>query len=73
MDGYFHLWKAQNTLSRLLSIRLPYCRENVCLTYCNELSLYGSQSHVSFLDLAPGSPERKALWPCGGRHRVCAS
>ncbi|KAI4554777.1 DDB1- and CUL4-associated factor 12-like protein 2 [Ovis aries] len=56
MDGYFHLWKAQNTLSRLLSIRLPYCRENVCLTYCNELSLYavGSQSHVSFLDLRQG-------------------
>uniref|UniRef100_A0A8C6CZP3 DDB1 and CUL4 associated factor 12 like 2 n=1 Tax=Moschus moschiferus TaxID=68415 RepID=A0A8C6CZP3_MOSMO len=52
LDGYFHLWKARNTLSRLLSIRLPYCRENVCLTYCDELSLYavGSQSHVSFLD-----------------------
>uniref|UniRef100_A0A8B9X2T6 DDB1- and CUL4-associated factor 12 beta-propeller domain-containing protein n=1 Tax=Bos mutus grunniens TaxID=30521 RepID=A0A8B9X2T6_BOSMU len=56
MDGYFHLWKAQNTLSRLLSIRLPYCRENVCLTFCGELSLYavGSQSHVSFLDLRQG-------------------
>ena len=52
LDGYFHLWKARNTLTRLLSIRLPYCRENVCLTYCEELSLYavGSQSHVSFLD-----------------------
>lgn len=52
LDGYFHLWKARSTLSRLLSIRLPYCRENVCLTYCDELSLYavGSQSHVSFLD-----------------------
>ncbi|XP_012520296.1 PREDICTED: DDB1- and CUL4-associated factor 12-like protein 2 [Propithecus coquereli] len=52
LDGYFHLWKARSTLSRLLSLRLPYCRENVCLTYCNELSLYavGSQSHVSFLD-----------------------
>ncbi|KAB0372336.1 DDB1- and CUL4-associated factor 12-like protein 2 [Muntiacus reevesi] len=56
MDGYFHLWKARNTLARLLSIRLPYCRENVCLTYCDELSLYavGSQSHVSFLDLRQG-------------------
>ena len=56
MDGYFHLWKAQNTLSKLLYIRLPYCRENVCLTYCDELSLYavGSQSHVSFLDLRQG-------------------
>ncbi|XP_042538387.1 DDB1- and CUL4-associated factor 12-like protein 2 [Dipodomys spectabilis] len=52
LDGYFHLWKARSNLSRLLSIRLPYCRENVCLTYCNDLSLYGvgSQSHVSFLD-----------------------
>ncbi|XP_008060809.2 DDB1- and CUL4-associated factor 12-like protein 2, partial [Carlito syrichta] len=52
LDGYFHLWKARSTLSRLLSVRLPYCRENVCLTYCDELSLYavGSQSHVSFLD-----------------------
>nr|XP_010944362.1 DDB1- and CUL4-associated factor 12-like protein 2 [Camelus bactrianus] len=52
LDGYFHLWKARSTLSRLLSIRLPYCRENVCLTYCDELSLFavGSQSHVSFLD-----------------------
>ncbi|XP_012520297.1 PREDICTED: DDB1- and CUL4-associated factor 12-like protein 2 [Propithecus coquereli] len=52
LDGYFHLWKARSTLSRLLSLRLPYCRENVCLTYCNELSLYavGSQSHVCFLD-----------------------
>ncbi|XP_008159037.2 DDB1- and CUL4-associated factor 12-like protein 2 [Eptesicus fuscus] len=52
LDGYFHLWKARSTLSRLLSIRLPYCRENVCLTYCDELSLYavGSQSHVSFVD-----------------------
>uniref|UniRef100_A0A8C0A858 DDB1- and CUL4-associated factor 12 beta-propeller domain-containing protein n=1 Tax=Bos mutus grunniens TaxID=30521 RepID=A0A8C0A858_BOSMU len=44
-----------NTLSRLLSIRLPYCRESVCLT-CDELSLcaVGSQSHVSFLDLRQG-------------------
>ncbi|XP_052602955.1 LOW QUALITY PROTEIN: DDB1- and CUL4-associated factor 12-like protein 2 [Peromyscus californicus insignis] len=52
LDGYFHLWKARSSLSRLLSLRLPYCRENVCLTYCDELSLYavGSQSHVSFLD-----------------------
>ncbi|KAM8752563.1 DDB1- and CUL4-associated factor 12-like protein 2 [Rhynchonycteris naso] len=56
LDGYFHLWKAPSSMSRLLSIRLPYCRENVCLTYCDELSLYavGSQSHVSFLDLRHG-------------------
>ncbi|KAH0519626.1 DDB1- and CUL4-associated factor 12-like protein 1 [Microtus ochrogaster] len=52
LDGYFHLWKPRSSLSRLLSLRLPYCRENVCLTYCDELFLYavGSQSHVSFLD-----------------------
>lgn len=50
---HFHLWKTKSTLSRLLSIRLTYCQENVCLTYCNELSLYtvDSQSHVSFWDL----------------------
>ncbi|XP_036764490.2 DDB1- and CUL4-associated factor 12-like protein 2 [Manis pentadactyla] len=56
LDGYFHLWKVQGTLSRVLSLRLPYCHENVCLTYCDELSLYavGSQSHVSFLDLRVG-------------------
>ena len=56
LDGYFQLWKARSSLSRLLSLRLPYCRENVCLTYCDELSLYavGSQSHVSFLDLRQG-------------------
>nr|XP_044620159.1 LOW QUALITY PROTEIN: DDB1- and CUL4-associated factor 12-like protein 2 [Equus asinus] len=63
LDGYFHLWKARSTLSRLLSIRLPYCRENVCLTYCDELSLYavGSQSHVSFLDLRHGHQNIRPL------------
>uniref|UniRef100_G3UKZ0 DDB1- and CUL4-associated factor 12-like protein 2 n=1 Tax=Loxodonta africana TaxID=9785 RepID=G3UKZ0_LOXAF len=52
VDGYFHLWKVESTLCRLVSFRLPYSRENVCLTYCDELSLYavGSQSHVSFVD-----------------------
>lgn len=56
LDGYFQLWKARSSLFSLLSLRLPYCRENVCLTYCDELSLYavGSQSHVSFLDLRQG-------------------
>ncbi|XP_038173130.1 DDB1- and CUL4-associated factor 12-like protein 1 [Arvicola amphibius] len=56
LDGYFQLWKARSSLSRLLSLRLPYCRESVCLTYCDELSLYavGSQSHVSFLDFCQG-------------------
>ncbi|XP_036161981.1 DDB1- and CUL4-associated factor 12-like protein 2 [Myotis myotis] len=63
LDGYFHLWKARSTLSRLLTIRLPYCRENVCLTYCDELSLYavGSQSHVSFLDLRHGHQNIRPL------------
>lgn len=52
LDGYFHLWKAEQTLAKLLSIKLPYCRENVCLTYGLEWSVYavGSQGHVSFLD-----------------------
>ncbi|XP_077001250.1 DDB1- and CUL4-associated factor 12-like protein 2 [Tamandua tetradactyla] len=52
LDGYFHLWKARSTLTRLLSVRLPYGRENVCLTYCEELSAFavGSQYHVSFFD-----------------------
>ncbi|KAK2083805.1 hypothetical protein P7K49_039041 [Saguinus oedipus] len=56
LDGYFHLWKVRSTLSRLLSIRLPYFRDNVCLTYCDEMSVYavGSHSHVSFLDLRQG-------------------
>ncbi|XP_052639702.1 DDB1- and CUL4-associated factor 12-like [Harpia harpyja] len=31
LDGYFHLWKAEHTLSELLSTQLPYCREKVCL------------------------------------------
>ncbi|KAM8960997.1 DDB1- and CUL4-associated factor 12 isoform 2-T2 [Pelodytes ibericus] len=52
LDGYFHLWKAEHTLAKLLSTKLPYCRENVCLAYGLEWSLYavGSQAHVSFLD-----------------------
>ncbi|XP_041500970.1 DDB1- and CUL4-associated factor 12-like protein 1 [Microtus oregoni] len=52
LDGYFHLWKARSSLYRLMSLKLPYSRENMCLTYCDELCLYavGSQCHVSFLD-----------------------
>lgn len=52
LDGYFHLWRARNNLSRLLSVRLDYCRDNVCVTYCDEPSLFavGSQAHVTFLD-----------------------
>ncbi|KAG8456877.1 hypothetical protein GDO86_002604 [Hymenochirus boettgeri] len=52
LDGFFHLWKAEHSLSKLLSTKLPYCRENVCLAYGLEWSVYavGSQAHVSFLD-----------------------
>lgn len=40
------------SLFQLLSTKLPYCRENVCLAYGSEWSVYavGSQAHVSFLD-----------------------
>ncbi|XP_053304565.1 DDB1- and CUL4-associated factor 12 [Spea bombifrons] len=52
LDGYFHLWKAEHTIAKVLSSKLPYCRENVCLAYGLEWSVYavGSQAHVSFLD-----------------------
>uniref|UniRef100_H3CZA2 DDB1 and CUL4 associated factor 12 n=1 Tax=Tetraodon nigroviridis TaxID=99883 RepID=H3CZA2_TETNG len=52
LDGYFHLWKAENNLCKLLSTKLPHCKENVCLAYGQDWSVYavGSQSHVSFLD-----------------------
>ncbi|KFO31638.1 DDB1- and CUL4-associated factor 12-like protein 2 [Fukomys damarensis] len=56
LDGYFHLWRAHNTLSRLHSFSLPFDQQNMCLTYCDEFSLYavGSQSHVCLLDLRQG-------------------
>ncbi|XP_039614978.1 DDB1- and CUL4-associated factor 12 [Polypterus senegalus] len=52
LDGYFHLWKAEQSLCKLLSTKLPHCKENVCLAYGQEWSVYavGSQAHVSFLD-----------------------
>ncbi|XP_015219300.1 DDB1- and CUL4-associated factor 12 [Lepisosteus oculatus] len=52
LDGYFHLWKAEHNLCKLLSTKLPHCKENVCLAYGQEWSVYavGSQAHVSFLD-----------------------
>ncbi|XP_005000123.1 DDB1- and CUL4-associated factor 12-like protein 2 [Cavia porcellus] len=58
LDGYFHLWKAQSTLTRLQSFSLPFDQENTCLSYSEELSLYavGSQSHVCLLDLRKGHP-----------------
>ncbi|KAM4818659.1 DDB1- and CUL4-associated factor 12-like protein 2 [Thomomys bottae] len=53
LDGCFHLWKVADNLSRLLTMRLSYSQENVCMAYCHELSVYavGSQFHVSFLDV----------------------
>ncbi|KAJ8338739.1 hypothetical protein SKAU_G00355250 [Synaphobranchus kaupii] len=52
LDGYFHLWKAEHNLCKLLSTKLQHCKENVCLAYGQEWSVYavGSQAHVSFLD-----------------------
>ncbi|NWI24916.1 DCA12 factor, partial [Sula dactylatra] len=63
-NGYFHLWKAEHTLSKLLSTKLPYCRENVCLAYGQEWSVYavGSQAHVSFLD--PRQPSHNVKSVC---------
>lgn len=52
----YALWKCNGCISflcfQLLSTKLPYCRENVCLAYGSEWSVYavGSQAHVSFLD-----------------------
>ncbi|RMC16500.1 hypothetical protein DUI87_06435 [Hirundo rustica rustica] len=64
LDGYFHLWKAEHALSKLLSTKLPYCRENVCLAYGQEWSVYavGSQAHVSFLD--PRQPSHNVKSVC---------
>ncbi|XP_064593443.1 DDB1- and CUL4-associated factor 12-like isoform X1 [Zonotrichia leucophrys gambelii] len=64
LDGYFHLWKAEHALSKLLSTKLPYCRENVCLAYGPEWSVYavGSQAHVSFLD--PRQPSHNVKSVC---------
>ncbi|XP_004590270.3 DDB1- and CUL4-associated factor 12-like protein 2 [Ochotona princeps] len=58
-DGYFHLWKPEHNLSRLLSIRMPYFGGNVCMTCCDEFSLYAvaSRTYISFLD--PRQPKHK--------------
>lgn len=39
-------------LFQILSTKLPHCKENVCLAYGQDWSVYsvGSQAHVSFLD-----------------------
>ncbi|CAL9704222.1 unnamed protein product [Knipowitschia caucasica] len=52
LDGYFHLWKAEQNLCKIMSPKLPHCKENVCLAYGEEWSVYavGSQAHVTFLD-----------------------
>ncbi|KAM5221503.1 DDB1- and CUL4-associated factor 12-like protein 2 [Ctenodactylus gundi] len=52
LDGHFHLWKVKGTLTRSWTMDLNYPEDNVCLTYCDDLSLYavGSEAHVSFLD-----------------------
>lgn len=49
---------------QLLSTKLPYCRENVCLAYGSEWSVYavGSQAHVSFLD--PRQPSHNVKSVC---------
>ncbi|XP_012785569.2 DDB1- and CUL4-associated factor 12-like protein 2 [Ochotona princeps] len=55
LDGYFHLWKPQSNLSGLFSIRMPYVGGNVCMTYCDEFSLYAvaSNTYLCFLDPRP--------------------
>ncbi|XP_052392381.1 DDB1- and CUL4-associated factor 12 [Carassius gibelio] len=63
LDGYFHLWKAEDNLSKELSTKLPYCKENVCLAYGLDWSVYavGSQAHVSFLDPRQPSQNIKSV------------
>ncbi|XP_077000940.1 DDB1- and CUL4-associated factor 12-like protein 2 [Tamandua tetradactyla] len=74
LDGYFHLWKARSTLTRLLSVRLPYGRENVCLIYCEELSAFavGSQYHVSFFDPRQRQQNIRPLCSRDGGTGVCS-
>uniref|UniRef100_A0A8C5TBS6 DDB1- and CUL4-associated factor 12 beta-propeller domain-containing protein n=1 Tax=Malurus cyaneus samueli TaxID=2593467 RepID=A0A8C5TBS6_9PASS len=66
----------QQKETQLLSTKLPYCRENVCLAYGQEWSVYavGSQAHVSFLD--PRQPSHNVKSICSkergsGRMRMC--
>lgn len=63
LDGYFHLWKAEDNLCKELSTKLPYCKENVCLAYGLDWSVYavGSQAHVSFLDPRQSSQNIKSV------------
>ncbi|XP_030624350.1 DDB1- and CUL4-associated factor 12 isoform X1 [Chanos chanos] len=63
LDGYFHLWKAEDNLCKELSTKLPHCKENVCLAYGLDWSVYavGSQAHVSFLDPRQSSQNIKSV------------
>jgi len=63
LDGYFHLWKAEDNLCKELSTKLPHCKENVCLAYGMDWSVYavGSQAHVSFLDPRQASQNIKSV------------
>lgn len=46
-----------------LSTKLPHCKENVCLAYGLDWSVYavGSQAHVSFLDPRQSSQNIKSV------------
>ncbi|EHB03429.1 WD repeat-containing protein 40B [Heterocephalus glaber] len=76
LDGYFHLWKAQNTVTTLHSFSLPFDQENVCLTYCDDFSLYavGTQSHICLLDIRQGRPNAGVQLLCNiaGGIDVCS-
>nr|KAF6491959.1 DDB1 and CUL4 associated factor 12 like 2 [Molossus molossus] len=63
-----------NPSNRKAAVRLPYCRENVCLTYCEDLSLFGvgSQSHVSFLDPRQHQQNIRPLCSREGGTGVCS-
>ncbi|KAJ0023590.1 hypothetical protein NQD34_003489 [Periophthalmus magnuspinnatus] len=63
LDGYFHLWEAEHNLCKLFSTKLPHCKENVCLAYGEDWSVYavGSQAHVSFLDPREPSTSTKSV------------
>ncbi|XP_071492770.1 DDB1- and CUL4-associated factor 12-A-like [Diadema antillarum] len=55
-NGFIHLWNLERGFRKIVTRRLPYCEENVCIALDDDLSLYavGSQSHVSFLDARSG-------------------
>ncbi|XP_010638915.2 DDB1- and CUL4-associated factor 12-like protein 2 [Fukomys damarensis] len=52
LDGYFHLWRAHRTLSRLHCFTLPFAQQNMCMTYCDDFSFYavGTESHFCLMD-----------------------